>query len=292
MATESADGPEVSVTLPPPLDEWLDERADALGVERTELLVQLVSAYRATSDLDHDPVEALLEDRTGEGLDELVEARVDERIEGRLEDELADRIDGRIDEPDAGGSDPAALGAQLEALEATHEEDVEDVRTRVLQLRDAVSDRAEEDHDHDEFRDLGGRLDALASTLEDVGADLGDLTDRVHRRDGRLGDLESKLDRLAGVVLAMREGSDRIGPVDEVLEHIRASANRNGVEVAECADCGRAVRIALLTRPACPHCETAFRDLEEPPSGLGRWLAPRKSKLVGTEPPALESADE
>lgn len=259
MATESADGPDVSVTLPAPLEAWLDERADELGVERAEVLVQLVSAYRASSELGGDPVESLLEEGDAAG-------------------------------PDRG--EVAALEDRLETLETTHGEDVEDVRNRVLQLRDAVRDRADETHDHDEFHDLAERIDALASDIEDVGADVADMSDRVDRRDDRLADVESKLDRLAGAVLAIRDGTHGTGTADESLEHIRATANRSGVLVADCCACGRAVQIPLLTRPACPHCETEFRDLDDSRSGLGRWLDRGKPKLVGADPPALESADE
>lgn len=265
MATESADGPDVSVTLPAPLEAWLDERADELGVERAEVLVQLVSAYRASSELVGDPVESLLDE--GASLDE-----------------------GDAAGPDRG--EVAALEDRLEALEATHGEDVEDVRNRVLQLRDAVRDRADETHDHDEFHELAERIDALASDIEDVGADVTDMSDRVDRRDDRLADVESKLDRLAGAVLAIRDGTHGTGTADESLEHILVTANRSGVQVADCCDCGRTVQIPLLTRPACPHCETEFRDLDDSRSGLGRWLDRGKPRLVGAAPPALESADE
>lgn len=279
MATESADGPDLSETLPASLEEWLDERAAEHGIDRSELLIQLVSAYRATSELDDDPLEGLFE--------EWFEDRLADAPDGLGGEPLEDRDDGS-DEPD--GLD--AVAERVEALEATHREDVEDVRKRVLQLRDAVRDRAPEDHEHDEVHELSERLDGLASDLEDVGSDVADLTDRVDRRDDRLADVESKLDRLAGVVLALRDDADGVGGTDEVLEHIRVAANRRGVRAAACVDCGRTVQIPLLTRPACPHCGTEFRDLEEPGSVLGRWLDVRKPKLVGAEPPALGSADE
>ena len=49
MATESADGTDGPLSLPPPLEEWLDDRAASLEMSREELLVQVASAYRATS---------------------------------------------------------------------------------------------------------------------------------------------------------------------------------------------------------------------------------------------------
>lgn len=269
MATESPDDTEVSVTMPPSLEEWLGERADALGVEPGEVLVQLASAYRAASELEDGAAGIRLD--TGDA---------DVRAEGDVED----RADG-------GGAAVAALAARLEALSSTHEDDVEDVRSRVLQLRDAVRDRAEEDHYHDEFRDLGGRLDSLSEDLEDVGADVADLTDRVDRRTDSLEDLESKLDRLAAAVLEMRDAADA-GSGDEPLDRIRSTANRRRTSVADCHDCGGAVRIALLTGPECPHCGTAFRDLEESTSALGSLLDRRNTVLVGPDRPALEAADE
>lgn len=49
MVTESTEGGEVSVTLPPSLDEWLDERAADLGADRETVLVRLLGAYRAAA---------------------------------------------------------------------------------------------------------------------------------------------------------------------------------------------------------------------------------------------------
>lgn len=259
MATESADGPDVSVTLPEPLDEWLDERAEELGVERAELLVRLASAYRASAELEGGPLDDRSRDGAAAGPDR-------------------ERVDG--------------LEERLRELADTHREDLEDVRNRVIQIRDALRDRAAADHDHEEFEELAERVDVLAGDLEDVGADVADLTDRMDQRDERLADVESKLDRLARVVLSIRNGGSGTGPAGEALEHIRETANRSGVDVARCVDCGRSVRIALLSRAACPHCDTEFRDLEEPASALGGWFDLRKPKLVGAEPLALESADE
>lgn len=261
MATESADGPEVTVTLPPSLEEWLTERADALGTDREELLVQLAGAYRAAAE-------------AGDGVPWASghETTPVEAVEREAFEELRERVDD---------------------LASKQAEDIQDVRTRVLQLKETVGRRAPRDHQHEEFdaiADLEGRTESLARDLEDVGTEVADLSEDVARRGDRLADVESKLDRLAGVVLQLRDGDDADG--DDDLETLLEAANRHRVSVARCGSCGHQVQLALLRRAACPDCETAFRELEEPSSGVAGWLDPRKPRLLGPEPPALEAPDE
>lgn len=50
MAGESTGGRPGGPDLPPELAEWLDHRATDLGVDRAELVVQVLSAYRSVAD--------------------------------------------------------------------------------------------------------------------------------------------------------------------------------------------------------------------------------------------------
>lgn len=256
MATESADGPDVSVSLPPPLEEWLDERADELGVERSEVLVQLLCAYRATTELDD------------------VEGLVGEELEARL----ADAFEARIDE-------------RVETLESTHSEDVEDLRNRVLQLRDAVGETASQAHSHREFDQIDARIDDLSETVESVAADLEAQDGRIAEVESRLDDADEKLTRVARAVVALRREADRDGD-GTGLEDLRGAANRSGVTEAACGACGDVVTIGLLSDTSCPHCGSDFAELELPTGGLGRTLGFRRAQLRCAEPPALEAGDD
>jgi chromosome segregation ATPase len=274
MATESADGSELAVTLPPPLEEWLDERAATLDTDREELLVQLVSTYRAAADLDDETVSVPDEPE----LDERISTAVESHIEASATPENED-----IEE----------LSSRIDSLETEIEADIEDVRDRVLQVRDAVKERAPKDHTHAETRQLAERVDGLAGNLEDVGTEVTATTETVEELEARLSDVESKLDRLARVVVALRnrdtaEATER----EEQLDHIRRQANEQDVVKARCATCEGSVRISLLTEPACPHCGAEVRDIEPPNSVLGRALDIGRAKLTGPDPPALEAGDE
>lgn len=249
MATESADGSDVTVSLPPPLDEWIAERSDALDLDREELLVQVASAYRAAADLEDGDVEPAGTVDVGEQ----VEAEVRAQLRDREEDVegIADRID---------------------ALEDDLEDDLQSLRNRVLQLRDAVRNRAKTDHAHEEFSRLADRIDA-------VGTDVADLSDAVTELETDVADTGAKLDTLARVVLQLRnERADATSQRHRHLETLRETANRRGVTEASCDDCGESVSIPLLTEPACPHCEAEFRDITT--SGL----VFSRSTLTGPDP--------
>lgn len=267
MATESADVTDVSVSLPPDLEEWLDDRAAALDVDREELLVQLAAAYRAATDHGDDELADLLEVEPDPGLLEDIEERLD------AEEDALEGLDDRLDD-----------------VESSLEENVEDLQNRVLQLRDAVGNAASENHGHREFSTLGSRIDELSEGLESVTADLEAQGDRVEALGDRLDDVEGKLTRVARAVVALRRDGD--GDGDGTLEDIRQTANRAGVGEAACGACGEPVTVGLLTGAACPHCGTGFEGLEIPEPGLGRRFGLRRPELRCADPPALEGGDE
>lgn len=269
MATESADGTEISLTLPSHLDEWLDARAADLDIDREELLLQLLSAYHAAADLEDGSLSELVD---AADLEQRIEAELDERLEET--------------------PDPEVLEARVETLESDLDENIEDLRSRVIQVRDAVKNRADKDHDHPEIEALDERLDATVGQLETLTDEVKTLSERAVTAEEDIEDAESKLNRLARVVVALRNEVGSTAGDDDQLEHLRKTANELAVDEAKCGECRRGVKISLLTEPACPHCETAFRDVKRPDSILGRTLDPRKPRLVVDEPPALESGDE
>ncbi|MFQ3319115.1 MAG: chromosome segregation ATPase [Natronomonas sp.] len=266
MDSESAEGAELSVTVPPPLDEWLDERAETLGADRQELIVQLLSAYRAAADLDDTVAMFGGED---------IEQRIDESLEERLE-----------------SLDTGDTEAEIKDLETKVDDSVDDLRNRILQLRDGMKNRAKKDHSHREFEQIGERIDGLSESLDAVGSDIADLSDDIEATDDRLDDVESKLTQLAQAVVALRRQAGASNSLDaEHLDHIRRAANERGVSKGECVECGHNVQLGLLTEPACPACGTAFRDIEFPSSVLGSF-DPRKPKLTDTERPDSGPTDE
>jgi chromosome segregation ATPase len=259
MATESADESGLSVTLPPPLEEWLEERADSLDIDREELVVQLLSAYRTTADLD-EPL------HTGAPeLDEEFLTDVERRIE-TVDEESIERLDRRV----------ASIESELD-------EHIEDIRSRVLQLRDRLQDRAETDHDHPEIERLRGQVDRLSEDLESVGSELADLSDTVETVDGHLEDMTTKLNRLARIVVAMRDRSDDVTTERQRhLDELKHRAGSEGITAAKCAGCANTVNIGLLTDPSCPNCGVEFGNLEPSKGFFG------SPKLTIEDPPAIE----
>jgi chromosome segregation ATPase len=254
MDTESTEGGKLSVALPPPLEEWVDERAELLGVDREELLVQVLSAYRATADLDGD----------------VASPADDADVEERVREELDDRLDRR-------DRDVETVQRRVDDLEDDLEENLEALRSRVIQLRDALRNRAMEDHTHEEMPDLTDRVDDLAS-------DLGDPS--VAELEDSLATAETKLDTLAGVVVRLqRRDADDGTESDRTLDRLRRAANRKGVTEASCPDCEQSVSVPLLTDPACPHCGAEVRDVTTTGIVLTR------GKLTGPES-SEEGSDE
>jgi len=288
MATESAADTELSVTLPPSLSEWLDERARALDIEREALLVELLETHRSAAEMDAEGIVSLLESADGE------EPALRPASDGRIDalDERADDIDDRIGNVDS----------RVDDVEAELANNVEDVRNRVLQLRDAVEARAPADHSHEELRsvsdrfdelsaefdDLSAELDAVSGETDDLGEEVRGLSSEIGSVTERLGTVEDKLDRLARAVVANKRRLDTGSTADTEFGDILRAAHRTDTTEAACGGCGETVRLGLLSEAACPHCERRFEGLEEPTSLLRRF---RQSILTVVEDPDARPAE-
>ncbi|MUV85895.1 hypothetical protein GJ631_04735 [Natronomonas sp. CBA1123] len=265
MATESADEPEMSVTLPSELERWLDDRADTLDVDREELVVQLLSTYRTTADLDGDETPSF--------------------EKPTLDAEFLDDIERRIDTVDE--AELERLERRVGSLESELDDHVEDIRSRVLQLRDGLEDRAAADHDHAEIDQLNRRVDGLAEDIDGLGTDVANLSDSVEAVEEQLDDVSSKLGRLARIVVALRNRSDDVDTERERhLEDLKRRAGREGIRSAKCSGCSSSVDIALLTEPACPNCGIEFGNVAPSTSIFG------SPKLTAEDPPAIESGED
>lgn len=186
-----------------------------------------------------------------------------------------------VDVPDSERVDKVA--ADVDELQDDLDEHVADLRDRVVQVLHEVDGKAAADHSHP----------ALASTLDDVAADVdaidertAALSDRVRTLEERLDeDLSEKLSTVAGAVVRLQR---RLGSLEaahaerETLADLLRAANRLGVRKADCANCEHTVRLALLPTPTCPHCESRFGGVEPKSGFFGN------ATLTIGDPPALE----
>lgn len=259
------------------LDSWLSQRASETGHDPEEVLARAVATYRLLSETD---------------------ASV--RENGAAVDPLDDRLD--------------ELGERLDRLESATDENVTDVRNRVVQVLKTAQSKADADHDHAELdarvADAEETLAAVEATVETADATLeslepayesleSDLAALENRVDGGfenyeailegltddLDDADSKLDTLASAVVDLRERTGRLEAADarrEAVEDLQAEANRLGVGVADCEECGFDVDLGLLAQPRCPQCATVVDGIDP-----GRRFFGRATLTVG-ERPALE----
>jgi rubrerythrin len=187
-----------------------------------------------------------------------------------------------------------SLSTEVETLETEVDEDVEDLRERLVRLYRDAEQKAEADHTHP---DLAERLDEVDANARAVADRLDGLEDRVESIDDTVAGIEDRLDALAAadddaadklsrvasaVVRTQRrlraiEGERAADRLDDILD----AANRNGVQTADCDGCGHTVRLSLLSSAECPHCESRFAGLDP----ADRFY--RRSRLTVDDRPAL-----
>ena len=271
MASDSHDGQTGSLSLPAELDEWLEEHAASLGVDREELLVQVVSSYRATQELDGDLVDP-------------VDAAVDERL-----DEATDSLEDRLAE-------------RIEDLDREFQSKIVDVRERVIQVKRETDTKAAADHTHEELDEvetlatvvealedsvdsLEARHDAAIEELrEELKTGLETASEERDDIDERLSDATDKLRRVAWVVSDLKDDVGADDAHEKAVARIKRAAAKEGVESPTCESCGERVNVSLLTAPECPHCEATVSDVR-PSGGIFR----KKARLVAAA--QLESGE-
>jgi len=322
MASESSTERTLSVTLPAELDEWLDERASSLDVDRDQLLLQLVASYRTAAELDGDSLsiddgalegtvqshlDETLSDRIEAALEEDLSARVDEHLEGRLEPEvreitaslLAEELDERVQEQveaalseqvnEATTAVRRQLSNRIDGVETDFTEKIEDVRERVIQVKKETDKKAPAEHDHEEFRELDAVADTVAELDEELDqlrtefdATVPEAEQQLAELDDRVTEMQERLQTVAWVVSDLREAHESGGGI-EAVERIKRAAAKADIERANCQNCGEGVTLSLLTDPECPHCNATVSNVE--PSG--GWFG--KPKLLTAS--QLESGD-
>lgn len=257
MASESSDGDASSVAVPDDVDVWLDERAETLGLDREDLLRELLSAHRAVASAD----------------DEYPDAVTDPAIDGRfdaLEEEFGTHLDEvrrRLVQVKREVDDKAPADHDHEAFDA-----VDSLEGHVDTLADRLDSQAAR------IESIRDQVDALESGIEDLDAAVDDLRETTGATGEDLADVREKLARLAQVVVSLRDGGgSTIGSPDDRLVAIKRLAAREGYGHAECASCGGTVYLTVLPEPTCPHCDVPVHDVVE------RGALRNRPTLVGDE---------
>ncbi|QSG10714.1 Uncharacterized protein HSBGL_0276 [Halapricum desulfuricans] len=262
MAGESQESTDLTVSLPPELESWLDQHAAERDLDRETVLVQLLASYRELAEHDDEAFDA-----------ELLEPAVRSVVADRLPD-ITEAVQSQLE--DGSPDDGNRLEARVEALEADFQDKLDDVRQRVIQVKREADAKAPADHTHDRLDTLVDRLDAVESRIERVDGELdrvetledelrGHLEDTAASDDVAalaedLEDAREKLRTVAWVVRDLRESGD-----GTTVDAIKREAAEHDVRRARCENCGEGVEIGLLTEPSCPHCSAALDGFE--PSG-------------------------
>ncbi|WP_266078195.1 magnesium transporter CorA family protein [Haladaptatus caseinilyticus] len=171
-----------------------------------------------------------------------------------------------------------------------------DVRERVVQVKRETDEKAPADHDHPV---LQAQLDEIQQAVETLDA-LGErVAENRERMDGGFenyesvldyviettDELETRLDVLARALVSVRDQTRTLATrnmAQVAVAELARTANRHGVERANCGDCGTSVTVSLLPEPSCPHCDATFEDIEPKQGFFG------SNRLVVGRPPALE----
>ncbi|MFC7059688.1 CopG family transcriptional regulator [Halovenus salina] len=289
----------VSVELSRGLVDWLDKEAAAADVDRGTMVSQLLASYQAVKQLEGEIEEESLlvdasdvaetveanvaEELSGEVAD-AVDAAVEEAIETRIEELVTDRV------TEATNGVQRQLGSRLDSVEAEFDEKIQDVRQRVIQLKQEVDEKAAADHGHadlDEVPELQGDIEELRAELDELREQhdrtVPDHSEQLANQGDRLEEMQNRLQTVAWVVSDLREAQQSSSGL-EAVERIKRAAGQADIERATCEKCGDSVIISLLTDPHCPHCDATVTDVE-PASG---WFG-NPSLTVASQ---LESGNE
>jgi uncharacterized phage infection (PIP) family protein YhgE len=267
----------MSITLPADLDEWLDQQASAADVDRQELLVQLLASYRMAADqdghLDDDALEieqADIAESVRSQLDEQLPARLDSEIDSRIEQAVEQALTERLSK--ATNSVQRQLSNRIDSVETEFDENISDVRERVIQVKKEADSKAAADHTHDQLESIT----EIQRTLAELETDLDGLQTEFEAHvpeheqaltelDDQFEQMQDRLQTVAWVVSDLRDAQASQGGL-EAVERIKRAAAKADIERADCENCGEGVTLSLLTDPECPHCNATVTNVE-PASG-------------------------
>lgn len=277
----------VAVDLPSDLHDWLEAQAETLDTDKNRLLVQLLVSYQATID-DAEGVETQLESQ----VDDRVETVLDEQIEGTVKSILAETLDEQIQSTveertrtivtdqisEATNSTQRQLGNRINTVEEEFQSQLDDVRNRVIQVKNEADRKAPTDHTHDEFETLStleGRIESLESELQELRIEIDETLpehgETIDRLETRLEETEERLQTVAWVTSDLRDAVES-GSGLEAVERIKRAAAKANISSAKCENCSNEVNLALLTDPECPHCSATVNNVDANP---GWFRSPR-----------------
>ena len=178
---------------------------------------------------------------------------------------------------------------RMAAVEQRHEEDIEDVRGRVVQLKRELDGKASAGHDHEQFE----QVEDIQAEVADVRSAVDDIEDEMDSTvaehdvmiediDERLSNLQERMKTVAWVVSDLRDAYESQGGL-EAVDRIKRAAAKADVERAKCENCGDGVSIGLLTDPECPHCQATVTNVEAASSWFGNPRLLTASQLESGE---------
>lgn len=191
--------------------------------------------------------------------------------------------------------DLAELRGHIETQREEFVELVEDVRSRIVQVKRETDTKAPEDHAHDEYA-TEDDLEAVRSGLHALENAHGSLETTVdtgfENFEGILDHLVSESEKLeerstilAREIVSLREKRRILAERERrraEVDRLKLAANRSGIRKATCEECGSSVDVALLTEPECPHCASSIADIRKKSSIFGSHT------LEVGHPPELE----
>ena len=262
-----------SVAVPSDVVDWLDQRAARVGIEREELVYQLLATSRLTDELD--------------GADE-------DGSPSRSEwyGEIVTRI---VEE---------AFEIERDAIEPTLIDGVHDLRARIIQVKRDVDTKAALEHRHESVEarrsSLQDDVNQLSAAVANTDRELDHL--EVSVDEGfksseaalsavveRVDELGDRCTKLTPVVRKASETMDRLRSREDQLDRaadIARIANVHGCKKASCGRCTMIVDLTLLWTDTCPQCNAPFSTLEPK-----RWLF-GSARLRTIDRPELESGEE
>ena len=189
--------------------------------------------------------------------------------------------------------DLEALRERIEALEAAFEDDIQDVRERVIQVKRETDEKAPAEHDHDSLEsaiaDLESDIEAAQEAIDRTGSRLDggfeNFEEILETLLDRTSDLERDVNTIGRALQSMRQTLDSVAERDQQrarADHLKQTAAVRGVRTAKCEACNSKLDVALLSEARCPSCGENFHTLDANPGFFGTSI------LETGDRPALE----